>query len=336
MQTDKIAVIELSTKAVKWLIPKADNETIQNTPFDFSYFSRNTQKTETGNGLNKNNVLDERYFETRVLPYIVQAYNDVVEADIDVVYCVATAVYRSARNINSILQIIKDATGLDVRVLTKEEEAEYTFWAYFYTTRNKKELLQKPYTLLIDQGGGSTEITFFNHQKLVFRKSFEIGTTVLKNDFFSQQEDTVLARFDFIDNKYREIIRNELPSVSTDIPLSPESVYCIGVGTAITAALGDGNKRNRDVHERILDMEHIQNSVNIRTKDFARFTIPALQRQIELGASATQRMEKKFASRLGLPIISEIMDCFNVQKLTISGTGLWYGVFFANLNDLEM
>lgn len=336
MQTDKIAVIELSTKAVKWLIPEADNETIRNTPFDFSYFSRNTQKTETGNGLNKNNVLDERYFETRVLPYIVQAYNDVVEADVDVVYCVATAVYRSARNINSILQIIKDATGLDVRVLTKEEEAEYTFWAYFYATHNKKELLQKPYTLLIDQGGGSTEITFFNHQKLVFRKSFEIGTTVLKNDFFSQQEDTVLERFDFIDDKYREIIRNELTGISTEIPLSPESVYCIGVGTAITAALGDGNKRNRDVHERILDKVHIQGSVNSRTIEFSVFTVRNLQRQIELGSGASQRMEKKFVSRLGLPIISEIMDYFNVQELIISGTGLWYGVFFVKLNNLEI
>ena len=336
MQTDKIAVIELSTKAVKWLIPIVDNETIQNTPFDFNYFSRNTQKTETGNGLNKNDVLDEKYFVNRVLPHIVQAYNDVVEADVDVVYCVATAVYRSARNIHSILQIIRDATGLDVRVLTEEEEAEYTFWAYFYSTHNKEKLLQKPYTLLIDQGGGSTEITFFNHQKLVFRKSFGIGTTVLKNDFFSQQEDTVLARFDFIDEKYRGIIRKELSNISTEISTSPESVYCIGVGNAITAALGDGNKRNRYVHERILDRKHIQDSVNSRTKEFASFTIPALQHQIELGANATQRMEKKFVSRLGLPIISEIMDYFNVQNLVISGAGLWYGVFYAKFNNLEI
>lgn len=335
MQTDKIAVIELSTKAVKWLIPRVDNETIQNTPFDFNYFSRNTQKTETGNGLNKNDVLDEKYFVNRVLPHIVQAYNDVVEADVDVVYCVATAVYRSARNIHSILQIIRDATGLDVRVLTEEEEAEYTFWAYFYSTHNKEKLLQKPYTLLIDQGGGSTEITFFNHQKLVFRKSFGIGTTVLKNDFFSQQGDTVCERFKYIDDKYREFIKDELSGISTDIPLSQESVYCIGVGTAITAAMGDGNKRNRDIHERILDKDYIQNSVDFRTKEFAEFTIPALQRQIELGTSASQRMEKKFVSRLGLPIVSEIMDYFNVQDLTISGTGLWYGVFFAKLNDIK-
>ena len=336
MQTDKIAVIELSTKAVKWLIPQVDNETIQNYPFDFKYFFRSSQKTETGNGLNINNYLDERYFVRKVLPFIKQAYNDILNKDVDVVYCVATAVYRSAININSILQIIKDETGLDVRVLTKDEEAEYTFWAYFFSTKNKDVLLEKPYTLLIDQGGGSTEITFFNHQKLVFRRSFDMGTTVLKNDFFSQQDVSVCARFDFIDDKYRKIIRNELASICTEIPLLPESVYCIGVGTAITAALGDGNKRNQDVHERLLNKKQIQYSVDSRTKEFAVFTIQALQRQIELGTSATQRMEKKLASRLGLPIISEIMDYFNVQDLIISGTGLWYGVFFAKFNNIEI
>lgn len=334
MQTDKIAVIELSTKAVKWLIPMVDNETIQNEPFSFKHFYRMTEKTETGNGLNRNYVLDERYFYRRVLPWIKKAYNDIINANVDIVYCVATAVYRSARNINSILQIIKDETGLDVRVLTQDEEAEYTFWAYFFSTKNKDVLLEKPYTLLIDQGGGSTEITFFNHQKLVFRRSFDMGTTVLKNDFFSQQDGSVCARFDFIDDKYRKIIRNELASICTEIPLLLESVYCIGVGTAITAVLGDGNKRNQDVHERLLNKKQIQDSVDSRTKAFAVFTIHDLQRQIELGTSATQRMEKKLASRLGMPIIYEIMDYFNVQDLIISGTGLWYGVFYTKLYNI--
>jgi exopolyphosphatase/pppGpp-phosphohydrolase len=140
MQTDKIAVIELSTKAVKWLIPQVDNEVIQNNPFRFNFFSRESRKTETGNGLNKMNVLDERYFVSRVLPYIKQAYNDIINAGADVVYCVATAVYRSARNINSILQIIRDEINVEVRCVTEEVEAEYTLWAY-YCFINRKETL---------------------------------------------------------------------------------------------------------------------------------------------------------------------------------------------------
>lgn len=339
MQTDKIAVIELSTKAVKWLIPQVDNETIQNSPFDFKFFFRESQKTETGNGLNNSSVLDERYFISRVLPYIKKAYDAILAHDVDVVYCIATAVYRSASNINSILQIIREKTGLEVKVLTKEEEAEYTFWAYFYSTRNKELLLQKPYALLIDQGGGSTEITLFHKQELVFRKSFDMGTTILKNDFFSQQNVQTLDRLNYIDSKYKSIIRQDLLNINLNnfpVPLSNENIYCICVGTSVTAAFGVGSMPNKEVHEKRLDKDQIQNIIDSRTIEFDGFSIRSLQIQIEQNRGTTQTLEKRLASRLGLPIIKEILHFFNVHGCRISGTGLWYGVFYTKFNNVEI
>jgi len=337
MQTDKIAVIELSTKAVKWLIPQVDNETIQNYPFDFKHFFRETQKTETGNGLNKNNFLDERYFVRNVLPYIKQAYDDIINKDVDIVYCVATAVYRSARNINSILQIIKDETDLDVRVLSKDEEAEYTFWAYFFSTKYRERLFEKPFTLLVDQGGGSTEISFFHNQKIVFRQSFDMGTTILKNDFFSKQDVPITERLNYIDLKYKKIIQNELNSINItgqDLPKRDEDIYCICVGTAITTALGP--IPNKYVHDSLLDTNQIQNIIETLTKNFEYYSISDLQYTIEYTDGKSNPLEKKLVSRLGLPIISEIIQFFNVKNLRISGTGLWYGVFFANFHGIQI
>lgn len=337
MQTEKIAVIELSTKAVKWLIPKVDNETILTKPFSFKYFFRESQKTETGNGLNNKNVLDERYFVRRVLPFIKKAYKDVVESGVDIVYCVATAVYRSARNINSILQIIRDEIGLEVRVLTKEEEAEYTFWAYYYSTNYRDCLLRMPYTLLIDQGGGSTEITLFHQQKLVFRHSFDMGTTILKNDFFSQKFMSTEERLNYIDTKYQKIIFEELRGMKINETLrSSDEIYCICVGTAVTAAFSDGSRHNSDVHEKLLNECQIQKIIEVRSKEFSSLTVEELQAQIETGSGKTHTLEKRFASRLGLPIILEILHFFNVQDFRISGTGLWYGVFFTNLYEMRL
>ena len=335
MQTDKIAVIELSTKAVKWLIPKVDNETIKNTPFSFKNFIRESQKTETGNGLNNMNVLDERYFVRRVLPYIKRAYHDVVDAGVDIVYCVATAVYRSARNINSILQIIKDEIGLDVKVLSKEEEAEYTFWAYFYSTQFKEHLIQKPYTLLIDQGGGSTEITLFHQRRLVFRHSFDMGTTILKNDFFSQELITTGERLQYIDKKYQKKIFEELRELKIDEVIQPSDICCICVGTAVTAAFGDGSRHNSDVHEKLLNEYQIQNIIDRRTEEFSKIPVDELQCRIEIGSSKTHTLEKRFVSRLGLPIICGILNFFNIQDMRVSATGLWYGVFFTNFHEMK-
>ena len=337
MQTDKIAVIELSTKAVKWLIPIVDNETIESTPFNFKHFYKESQKTETGNGLNSQGILSERYFVSRVLPYIKKAYSTVMKANVDVVYCVATAVYRSARNINSILQIIKQETGLEVCILTEEEEAEYTFWAYFYSTTHQEELVQKPYTLLIDQGGGSTEITFFHKQKMVFRKSFDMGTTILKNDFFSQTQELTIDRFTYIDNNYQQIIRNDLEGLGIEnAHMSNEDIYCVCVGTAVTAAFGDGSRPNKAIHERSLDLNQIETIIDERNKEFCAMSPLAIQEQVENAGGKPNTMEKRFSSRLGLPVISEILQFFNIQSVRISGTGLWYGVFYANFYDLQI
>lgn len=65
----KIAVIELSTKAVKLLIGK-DPNIIKTTPFDFKLFYREGIKTNTGRGLDSKNVMDMHYFRTNVLPSI--------------------------------------------------------------------------------------------------------------------------------------------------------------------------------------------------------------------------------------------------------------------------
>ena len=260
-----------------------------------------------------------------------------MKANVDVVYCVATAVYRSARNINSILQIIKQETGLDIWVLTEEEEAEYTFWAYFYSTKHQEELIQKPYTLLVDQGGGSTEISFFHKQKMVFRKSFDIGTTILKNDFFSQSHELAIDRFAYIDNKYRQIIRSDLEELGIDnIHLSNEEVYCICVGTAVTAAFGKGSKPNKDIHEKLLCVNQIETIIGERNKEFYSIPPAVLLEQIEKGNWESNTLEKGLSNRLGLPIISEILHFFNIQRMRISGTGLWYGVFFANFYNLEI
>lgn len=64
----KIAVLELSTKAVKCLIGK-DQDVIRNASveaFDFRNFIRNAYKTETGKGLDSQNEMDMR-FSTRML-----------------------------------------------------------------------------------------------------------------------------------------------------------------------------------------------------------------------------------------------------------------------------
>ncbi|HEY0354725.1 MAG TPA: exopolyphosphatase [Flavisolibacter sp.] len=89
----------------------------------------------------------------------------------------ATAAMRDARNAVQLLERVKAETGMEIRVISGEEEATYIYENHIAENLNNLESY-----LYIDVGGGSTELTFFSDGKLVAKQSFNIGTIrLLKN-----------------------------------------------------------------------------------------------------------------------------------------------------------
>jgi exopolyphosphatase/guanosine-5'-triphosphate,3'-diphosphate pyrophosphatase len=78
---------------------------------------------------------------------------------------------RDALNAQEVLKQVQDATGIDIRVISGSEEASYI------NENHVAEHLDKDRSYLyIDVGGGSTELTFFAKEKMIFKSSFNIGT----------------------------------------------------------------------------------------------------------------------------------------------------------------
>ena len=89
----------------------------------------------------------------------------------------ATAAMRDARNAKEILEQVKKETGIELKVITGEEEASYIYENHVAENLNNQESY-----LYIDVGGGSTELSFFSDGKLVNKRSFNIGTIrLIKN-----------------------------------------------------------------------------------------------------------------------------------------------------------
>ena len=89
----------------------------------------------------------------------------------------ATSAMRDAGNARSILDKVHKETGIDIRVISGEEEA-----TYIYENHVAENLSNQESYLYIDVGGGSTELTFFSEGKLIAKQSFNIGTIrLLKN-----------------------------------------------------------------------------------------------------------------------------------------------------------
>jgi exopolyphosphatase/guanosine-5'-triphosphate,3'-diphosphate pyrophosphatase len=78
---------------------------------------------------------------------------------------------RDAINSADIIQRVKDATGIEIEVISGGYEASLIYENHIAENMDKEHAY-----LYIDVGGGSTELTFFAGTKLLFSVSFNIGT----------------------------------------------------------------------------------------------------------------------------------------------------------------
>lgn len=89
----------------------------------------------------------------------------------------ATSAMRDATNGAEIIRKVKAETGIEIKIISGQEEASLIYENHIAENMTKEESY-----LYIDVGGGSTELTFFTDGKLGFKESFNIGTIrLLKN-----------------------------------------------------------------------------------------------------------------------------------------------------------
>jgi exopolyphosphatase/guanosine-5'-triphosphate,3'-diphosphate pyrophosphatase len=83
----------------------------------------------------------------------------------------ATSSMREAENGLEVIDKVRKLTGLRMEIIDGKEEAEL-----IYSNHIEQLLDHDQSYLYIDVGGGSTEITLFDHGKIVVSRSFNIGT----------------------------------------------------------------------------------------------------------------------------------------------------------------
>jgi exopolyphosphatase/guanosine-5'-triphosphate,3'-diphosphate pyrophosphatase len=103
---------------------------------------------------------------------------------------VATSAMRDAANSQQILNLVKKESGIDIKVISGDEEANYIYESHVAENLNKNESY-----LYIDVGGGSTELSFFSDGKLVTKESFNIGTIRLLKNQVSEEQWNEMKRF---------------------------------------------------------------------------------------------------------------------------------------------
>lgn len=138
-----------------------------------------------------------------MLMQTMKAYKHLMNAyNIIHVKACATSAMRDARNALDIIREIKLETGIVVEVISGEAEANLIYENHIAEHMSKDDAY-----LYIDVGGGSTELTFFSNEKLVFKESINIGTIrILKNMVTEAHWDTMKDFIKSTTKNYRSVV----------------------------------------------------------------------------------------------------------------------------------
>lgn len=112
----------------------------------------------------------------------------------------ATSAMRDAKNSADIIRNVKLETGIEIKVISGDEEA-----SIIYENHIAEHLDKQHAYLYIDVGGGSTELTFFDDGMMKYKKSFNIGTIRLLKNLVEE------SNWDEMKNFIKQYTKTKLP-----------------------------------------------------------------------------------------------------------------------------
>ncbi len=176
----KQAIIDLGTNTFHLIIAeKTDN--------GYQIRFRESRPAKIGmGGINQGLITDEATERALV---VLRYFREVLhQHDIDSSHVVAfgTSAIRVAQNQAEFIERIRQETGIVVRVISGDQEAEY-----IYRGVRAAGALREQTALVMDIGGGSVEFILGNQTRIFWKQSFEIGGQRLLERFM--REDPISA-----------------------------------------------------------------------------------------------------------------------------------------------
>jgi len=232
----------------------------------------------------------------------------------DEIVC-GTAALRNAANAGELLDLA-EAEGFNIKILSGDEEALMSVKG----VRNTLPDISAPF-LVVDVGGGSSEVVLAANSNILFNWSLNIGAVNLTEEFI-RTDPPLPAELE----KLGFHIRQKLSDLSAKLPQSPKAVVGVG-GTAttlVTMALVMEKYDPRRIRGYAIGSQELDKLWNFLTgmEINARRSISGLE---------SKRADIILA---GIAIFREILHVTEFKELTVSDGGLLLGLL-TSLIDKE-
>lgn len=310
MNSRRLAFIDIGTNTILCLIAELKNDGSFDVLDDLAEITRLGQGVHQTRQINPEG--EERSFK------VLERYLERCKGlNVEEIIVVGTSALRDARNSAAVCARFKEQLGLDVRVISGDEEAAYSFLAVQRGLPLKQQEL-----LVIDVGGGSTEFIRGNEAGVSQAVSINIGSVRLTEQFLHSdpvQEEECEKMMAAVERALAQLPRPWLKDSSI--------LTLIGIaGTCTTLAA---------VEKKLTNYSHSEVHGGLLTLDEVRRQIELFQSKPIEERKAIPGLEPKRADVIlaGACLIEKIMTLFHSERIIVSDHGVRYGLLHACLKQ---
>ena len=309
--TKRFAAIDIGTNTVLLLVVEMKRKGA------FRVLDDRAEITRLGEGVDRTRRIGSEG-EERTVEALKSYLARCRDLGVDEVVAAGTSALRDAQNAGNFKLRLQQELGLDLRLLSGEEEA-----AYSYLAVQRGLALEEKEVLVVDVGGGSTELIWGQAGALHRSISLDLGSVRLTERFLTS--DPVR------DEEYAGLtgaVDGELETLRRRWQVTGRFHAMVGIaGTFTTLAAIEKRLRqysHSQVHGSRLSRTEVRRQLRLfKAKSVAeRRLIPGLE---------PKRADVILA---GAALIDRIMAFFRMDEVTVSDQGIRYGLLHERLSSV--
>jgi exopolyphosphatase/guanosine-5'-triphosphate,3'-diphosphate pyrophosphatase len=299
--TRRVAVIDIGSNSTRLLV--ADVAGGRVVPIE-----RRSTVTRLGRGVDLSGRLAAEAIEAAcaaVDPYVATLQ----ELGAEAVDAIATSAVRDAANGSAFVAELRERFALSARVLDGEEEARLTYLGA--TSETSPEVP----TLVIDIGGGSTELIVGEERDIEWHTSLQAGVVRHTERHLVSDPPAPVELEELADD-----LRGLIEAATAGAPRAVTGIAVAGTPTSLAAIeLGLEPYDPRRVHGHTLELPSIQRMLS-------RLAAAPLAERTEIRGLHADRAPTIVA---GVVTLVEVMRAFGLERITVSEHDILYGAAIA-------
>jgi exopolyphosphatase/guanosine-5'-triphosphate,3'-diphosphate pyrophosphatase len=309
VKSKTLAAIDIGTNTFRLLIAEVQPKVYKKNDYNIKEIYSERIITRLGQG-----ILEKQLFKKEAIDRsidVLKKFSDTISRHhVHKTSAVATSALREAKNKGKFLRIAKETTGLEIKIISGREEAKKTFLGMLIG-------ITMPETaLMVDIGGGSTELIFTKSRKPLLVYSLNLGVVYLA-DKHMKKDPPLMKDLNQMGN---EISQKIMLIVKLFAKLFSKNTVFIGTAGTVTALAAITQNLTKYEHSKI----HNSKITIEKVRDiFSNISTITAKERAKYYALEPARLDIIVP---GILILLKLMETFGFKEVIVSDYGLREGI----------